>query len=328
MICFDETEEAYIGELHACFLCCLSSQAVNWSFILAGMPARNRQTAPNNVADKDFPLIEAETVRARQRQLRLFKGVPRDSDCAGGPMGNILDHRATVYISLIGRIRPIPVALAFWGRMTRVDPLRSFANRPESKSLLRRNAYFAAIVVVQFLGCVGAERENPLPHTAADIRTHYVVTGSGEPVVLVHGFSQTHAAWVATPLYEDLVRDHTVIAVDLRGHGDSDKPHDPMAYGPNMQSDLVKLLDLLEVDRAHFVGFSLGASIVGDLVVSSPERVRTATMGSGYFTTWDETEERFARMTENRAAADEQYPWEPENQDYRALAAVIRGASI
>ena len=211
--------------------------------------------------------------------------------------------------------------------MTVLDRLQSFAQRRESESLLRRNAYFAAIVyAAQLHGCADAARESSSADSAADIGTHYVVTGRGEPVVLVHGFSQTHAAWVATPVYEDLVRDHKVIAVDLRGHGDSDKPYDPMAYGPNMQSDLVELLDHLDIDRAHFVGFSLGANIVGDLVVSSPERVQTATMGSGYFTTWDEGEEIFAQMTEDRAATDERYPWEPENQDYRALAAVIRGA--
>ena len=153
---------------------------------------------------------------------------------------------------------------------------------------------------------------------------HFVARGSGEPVVLVHGFSQTHEAWFETPLYEDLVRDHKVIAVDLRGHGRSSKPHDPMSYGPNLQADLISLLDHLKIDKAHFVGFSLGASVVGDLLLLTPDRVQTATMGSGYFTTWDEAEEDFARSLEERAAKREHH--QPENQDYRALAALIRGA--
>ncbi len=155
---------------------------------------------------------------------------------------------------------------------------------------------------------------------------HYVDSGTGEPVVLVHGFSQTHAIWLDTPLYEDLVRDYRVIAVDLRGHGDSDKPHEPMAYGLNLQSDLIGLLDYLGIDKAHFVGFSLGASVVGDAVVANPHRVQTATMGSGFFTSWDEAEEEFAQLTENRSSSGERFPWEPENQDYRALAAVVRGS--
>ena len=155
--------------------------------------------------------------------------------------------------------------------------------------------------------------------------THYIVSGSGDPVVLVHGFTQTHAAWLETPLYEDLIQDHKVIAVDLRGHGDSEKPHDPIAYGPNMQSNLVELLDHLGIDKAHFIGFSFGASVVGDVVVSNPDRVQTATMGSGYFTTWNEREEDFAQLIESRASSSERNHWEPENQDYMALAAAIRG---
>lgn len=192
---------------------------------------------------------------------------------------------------------------------------------------MHRKAYIVAItVVLQLSGCVDADRDAPNASVAPAIGTHFVDEGSGDPVVLVHGFSQTHAAWLSTPLYEDLVRDYRVIAVDLRGHGDSYKPHDPMAYGPNLHSDLIKLLDDLDIDKAHFVGFSLGANVVGDIVVSSPERVQTATLGSGFFTVWDEAEEDFARLTENRDASEERHSWEPENQDYRALAAVIRGA--
>jgi len=192
---------------------------------------------------------------------------------------------------------------------------------------LKRGAYFFAIVLVaQLHACADTERETVLVTTTSEIGTHFVVTGSGEPVVLVHGFSQTHAVWLDTPLYKALIRDHRVIAVDLRGHGDSYKPHDPAAYGPHVQSDLISLLDHLDIDKAHFVGFSLGASVVGDVVVSSPERVQTATMGSGYFTAWDDAEEEFARQIEERESGVEGFPWEPENQDYQALAAVIRGA--
>ena len=182
------------------------------------------------------------------------------------------------------------------------------------------------VLVTQLHGCVDADREPSTPAGDFHAGIHYVVTGSGEPVVLVHGFAQTHVAWLETPLYADLVQDHKVIAVDLRGHGDSDKPHEPSAYGPHLKADLVNLLDHLGIDKAHLIGFSLGASVVGDVVVSSPERVQTATMGSGYFTSWDEAEEEFAHQIENRGQGGQRNPWEPENQDYRALAALVRGA--
>ena len=155
---------------------------------------------------------------------------------------------------------------------------------------------------------------------------HYVVQGDGEPVVFVHGFSQTHEAWQHSPLFQSLEDEYMLFAVDLRGHGDSDKPHDPKSYGRNMGADLVELLDHLGIDRAHFVGFSMGASVVGGLLVSDPGRVQTAVLGSGFFTAWNDEEEEFAILTEARGQSDERYPWEPDNQDFAALAAVIRGA--
>lgn len=181
---------------------------------------------------------------------------------------------------------------------------------------------FAIFLFALVSACADGGREQ---HATPDLRTHFVVRGSGEPVVLLHGLSQTHEVWLQTSLYEDLARDHTVIAVDLRGHGLSDKPHEPSAYGPNLHSDLVDLLDHLEIDKAHFVGFSLGASVVGDLLINQADRVQTATLASGFFTTWHEDEEDFARRVEQRAADADRHPWEPQNQDYRALAALVRG---
>ena len=98
--------------------------------------------------------------------------------------------------------------------------------------------------------------------TQGDVGINYIVRGSGQPVVLVHGFSQSHEAWLQTPLFEDLKRDHRIIAVDLRGHGDSGKPQDPRAYGRYMEADLIELLDRLDMDKAHFVGFSMGAEVL------------------------------------------------------------------
>lgn len=163
---------------------------------------------------------------------------------------------------------------------------------------------------------------------SSETSLYYQVWGDGPPVVFVHGFSQTHRAWLPIPVFNDLRTDHKLIAVDLRGHGQSAKPHEPEAYGQNMVDDLVRVLDRLGLERAHFVGFSLGASIVGGLLVSYPDRVLTATLGSGFFTNWDDEEEQFARYTESRQGSSQRVPWEPENQDYLALAAVVRGARL
>ena len=71
-----------------------------------------------------------------------------------------------------------------------------------------------------------------------------------------------------------------MIAIDNRGHGLSDKPHDPQAYGINMVSDVVRLLDHLSIQKAHIVGYSMGGRIASVFLTEHPERVRTATLGA------------------------------------------------
>jgi haloacetate dehalogenase len=88
------------------------------------------------------------------------------------------------------------------------------------------------------------------------------VGGAGSPVVLLHGFPQTHLMWrhVAT----DLAADHTVICPDLRGYGDSDKPAetDPGVYSKRtMAADVVALAAALGHDRFALAGHDRGALV-------------------------------------------------------------------
>jgi pimeloyl-ACP methyl ester carboxylesterase len=78
-------------------------------------------------------------------------------------------------------------------------------------------------------------------------------------------------AWIANGVMPDLARDHRVIALDCRGHGQSDKPHDP-TDGPEMALDLARLLDHLSLKQAHVVGYSMGAELAAILLVRQPER--------------------------------------------------------
>lgn len=79
--------------------------------------------------------------------------------------------------------------------------------------------------------------------TVADgVGLHVAVGGTGSPVVLLHGFPQTHLMW--RHVAADLAADHTVICPDLRGYGASDKPADPdgTAYAKRaMAADVVAL---------------------------------------------------------------------------------------
>jgi pimeloyl-ACP methyl ester carboxylesterase len=112
------------------------------------------------------------------------------------------------------------------------------------------------------------------------VKIRYVDVGRGEPVVLIHGFSSTlDSNFGQQGTIEKLAMDLRVIALDCRGHGKSDKPHDPKQYGINMITDVVNLLDELKIPKAHVVGYSMGGAITGKFITAHSDRVLTATFG-------------------------------------------------
>jgi pimeloyl-ACP methyl ester carboxylesterase len=101
------------------------------------------------------------------------------------------------------------------------------------------------------------------------------------PVVLQHGFAaNANANWVLTGVVGALTdAGRRVIAPDARGHGDSEKPHDPARYGElRMARDLGALLDLIEAPHVDLVGYSMGA-VIALLLASEDERVRRLVVG-------------------------------------------------
>jgi pimeloyl-ACP methyl ester carboxylesterase len=118
---------------------------------------------------------------------------------------------------------------------------------------------------------------------ADGVRIRYVERGAGAPVILIHGFTANiERGWVHTGILPDLARDYRVIAFDLRGHGKSDKPHDPRAYDP-LAIDVIRLLDHLGIERAHAVGYSLGGIILAKLLTTHPERFMSAVLGGAAY---------------------------------------------
>jgi pimeloyl-ACP methyl ester carboxylesterase len=108
----------------------------------------------------------------------------------------------------------------------------------------------------------------------------YEVRGTGEPVVLVHGFIVNGESWKRTALYPDLLKaGYQVISFDMRGNGRSDKPHEASFYANDAEAkDIMGLLDHLKVNQYAVVGYSRGSIITARLLVLD-KRVKKAVMG-------------------------------------------------
>jgi len=112
------------------------------------------------------------------------------------------------------------------------------------------------------------------------VRIHYLVRGDGEPVVLLHGFFlDVETNWVHTGVLDALSEDYRVVALDLRGHGQSDKPHGRADYGVEMIHDVIHLMDHVRIERAHIVAYSMGGELALKMLEVAPERFRTAVIG-------------------------------------------------
>lgn len=109
-----------------------------------------------------------------------------------------------------------------------------------------------------------------------------VGSGAGLPVLLIHGFASNHAVnWLNTSWVKSLTRaGRRVIALDNRGHGASDKPHDPIAYHTGrMAADARALIDHLGLTHVHVMGYSMGARIAAFLARAAPNEVRSIVLG-------------------------------------------------
>jgi pimeloyl-ACP methyl ester carboxylesterase len=112
------------------------------------------------------------------------------------------------------------------------------------------------------------------------VKIAYVVAGHGPPVILIHGLYSSEAInWELPGTFAMLAAHYRVIAPDLRGHGRSDKPQDQAAYGQPFVDDIIRLMDHLNIPKAHVVGYSLGGIIVMKLLVDHPDRVSSAALG-------------------------------------------------
>lgn len=104
-----------------------------------------------------------------------------------------------------------------------------------------------------------------------DIEMYYEETGKGVPLVLIHGMGGDTTAW--SHLIPELSKEVRCIAVDLRGHGKSDKPD--MPYTQDLfAEDVATLLDKLRVDQAYICGSSMGGFVALKMALNHPQKVK------------------------------------------------------
>ena len=110
---------------------------------------------------------------------------------------------------------------------------------------------------------------------------HYELEGEGSPLILLHGLSTDLGLWHDCGYVEPLQNDYKLILIDARGHGASDKPHNSDAYKLELLvSDIVQVLNDLRINKAHFLGFSMGAWIGFGIGKHASERFYSLILGS------------------------------------------------
>lgn len=163
-------------------------------------------------------------------------------------------------------------------------------------------------------------------------------------VVLIHGFGSSRTQnWKSTGWYGGLTAaGFAIVAMDCRGHGDSDKPHDPAAYGhERMAQDVVEVMDACSLPQGLILGYSMGGFIGLRLLAAHPERViKLAIAGVGETYLKDSITAPHARaaladalltddpasLTDSRAKMFRAFADQP-GKDRLALAACMRAMS-
>lgn len=114
-----------------------------------------------------------------------------------------------------------------------------------------------------------------------EYRIYYEQHGQGAPMILVHGWgADTQSNWKTTGWIDALAPHRRVVSIDIRGHGLSDKPYADAPYSyAAMSRDVLAVMDHLELQKADFLGYSLGAFVGAYLVGHAPDRFNSMVLG-------------------------------------------------
>jgi pimeloyl-ACP methyl ester carboxylesterase len=177
------------------------------------------------------------------------------------------------------------------------------------------------------LTCVQAEPGESTQDRFFDsngVRIRYQVWGQGPTVVLIHGFGESLENWNRGGVVRALSPHFQVIAIDMRGHGRSSKPHDQKSYGTELAGDVARLLRHLSITKAHIVGYSMGALVALDFAILHQEHALSVVLGGAG---WNppETLDDFGQQAE---ALEQGKVPARDGDDAKALAALLRGLRV
>lgn len=127
------------------------------------------------------------------------------------------------------------------------------------------------------------------------LQIYYETFDQGKPIILVHGWgSDLKNSWVESGWVKSLQSVRKVIAMDCRGHGQSDKPHDQKVYSYSiMAQDVLHLMDHLNIAKVDIFGYSLGAFMAVHLLGHNSERFNSMILGGIGDETEDSKDARF-----------------------------------
>lgn len=142
----------------------------------------------------------------------------------------------------------------------------------------------AAILLLVLFGRVAAQPDSTGYYRSFDgVKIYYEIKGSGQPVLLVHGFTGTGTEWKTKPVFDSLVaHGFKVIIADLRGNGKSDHPATPAAYADDAEAkDMIGLLQFLRIKNYYAAGYSRGSIILARILVKDTNCVKAVMGGMG-----------------------------------------------
>lgn len=113
-----------------------------------------------------------------------------------------------------------------------------------------------------------------------NINIYYEIEGEGPPLLLYHFFPGSLEDWRDLGYVDALRTGYQLILMDARGHGKSDKPHDPQDYLPEHRvSDVIAILDDIGIGSTHFFGYSMGGRVGFQLARFASERIKSLIIG-------------------------------------------------